>query len=149
MLKQVWFRGAHADIGGGYPRHDVSDIPLRWMTDAMSQHGLQFKPEAKTNLVPNPVATLHDELVREPTWNFFGSWPRWHPVPGDDEAAQVSRLHPSVIERAATVERETGRPDLRKIEEKEEFVVITNTPWFRTGMIIEKGRYYRLTYLAD
>jgi uncharacterized protein (DUF2235 family) len=148
VLKQVWFRGAHADIGGGYPRHDVSDIALRWMMDAMIEHGLQFKPEAKINLVPNPVATLHDELVREPTWNFFGSWPRWHPVPSDDEAAQVSQLHPSVVERAATLERETGRPDLRKIKKKEELVVVTNTPWFRTGLIIEQGQYYRLTYLG-
>ena len=91
VLEQVWFRGAHADIGGGYPRHDVSDIPLRWMMDAMSKHGLKFRPEVKRTLSPNPVATLHDELVREPTWNFFGSWPRWHPVPGDDEPLR----HPS------------------------------------------------------
>jgi hypothetical protein len=148
VLQQVWFRGAHADIGGGYPRHDLSDIPLRWMIDAMSQHGLHFGSEAKTNLVPNPVATLHDELIREPTWNFFGSWPRWHPVPGHDESDQSSTLHPSVIERAATIEGQTGRPDLRRIKEKEEFIVITNTPWFRTGLIIEKDRYYRLTYLG-
>jgi uncharacterized protein (DUF2235 family) len=60
VLKQVWFRGAHADIGGGYPRRDVSDIALLWMMDAMSQHGLLFRAEAKKNLVPNPVATLHD-----------------------------------------------------------------------------------------
>jgi uncharacterized protein (DUF2235 family) len=29
VLEQVWFRGAHADIGGGYTRRDLSDIPLR------------------------------------------------------------------------------------------------------------------------
>jgi uncharacterized protein (DUF2235 family) len=148
VLKQVWFRGAHADIGGGYPRHDVSDIPLRWMMDAMLQHGLEFRPGAEANLVPNPVATLHDELVRDPTWNFFGSWPRWHPVPGHDEGDQSSELHSSVIERAATIERETGRPDLRRIKEKQEFVVITNKPWFRTGLIIEQGCYYCLKYLG-
>jgi hypothetical protein len=118
------------------------------MMDAMSQHGLLFRAEAKKNLVPNPVATLHDELVREPTWNFFGSWPRWHPAPGHDEGDQSSELHQSVLERAAIVERETGRPDLRKIKEREEFVVITNKPWFRTGLIIEKDYYYCLMYLG-
>jgi len=148
VLEQVWFRGAHGDIGGGYPRHDVSDIPLRWMMDAMSQHGLKFRSEVTATLVPNPLGTLHDELVREPTWNLFGSWPRWHPVPGHDETTQQSKLHPSVIERAATVECQIGRPDLLNITKKEEFVVITNTPWFRTGLILEKSRYYRMTYLG-
>lgn len=32
-LQQVWFRGAHADIGGGYGRRDLSDIAL-WRTPA-------------------------------------------------------------------------------------------------------------------
>jgi uncharacterized protein (DUF2235 family) len=148
VLEQVWFRGAHADIGGGYARHDVSDIPLHWMMDAMRKHGLKFRPDVNTNLSPNPAATLHDELVREPTWNFFGSWPRWHPVPGDDEAAQTSKLHTSVIKRAAIMEGKTGRPDLFKIAQREEFVVNTGCPWFRTGMIIENDRYYRVTYLG-
>ena len=148
VLEQVWFRGAHADIGGGYARHDASDIPLRWMMEAMSRHGLKFKSETKTNFALNPVATLHDELDRDPTWNFFGSWPRWHPVPGHDEVTQISKLHPSVLERAAIIEAQTGRPDLLKIEKREEFVVDTDSPWFRTGMIIEKDRYYRVTYLG-
>jgi uncharacterized protein (DUF2235 family) len=148
VMEQVWFRGAHADIGGGYPRHDVSDIPLHWMMDAMSKHGLEFRPGAKAAVALSPVATLHDELVRDPTWNFFGSWPRWHPVPGNDEAVQTSKLHTSVIERAAVIERQTGRPDLLRIRKREELVVITNSPWFRTGIIIEKDRCYRVTYLG-
>jgi uncharacterized protein (DUF2235 family) len=148
VLEQVWFRGAHADVGGGYTRRDLSDIPLGWMMDAMARHGLDFNPDADKDLMPNPVGTLHDELVREPTWNFFGSWPRWHPVPGPDEAAQTSRLHPSVIARAAHIQSQTGRADLLPITKCEEFVVDTKVPWFRTGLIIEKGKYYKLTYLA-
>jgi uncharacterized protein (DUF2235 family) len=147
VLEQVWFRGAHADIGGGYERHDVSDIPLHWMMDAMRRHGLQFKPGVSTSIA-DPVATLHDELIREPTWNFFGSWPRWHPVPGGVDAGQTSKLHSSVIERAAIIESRTGRPDLLTIEKREEFVVVASSSWFRTGMIIERNRYYRVTYLG-
>lgn len=148
VLEQVWFRGAHADVGGGYERHDVSDTPLQWMMDAMAKHGLEFRPEVAKNLVPNSVAILHDELVREPTWNYFGSWPRWHPVPGHDEPDQTSKLHSSVLVRAAIIESQTGLPDLVKIVKREEFVVNTSLPWFRTGMIIEKDHYYRVTYLG-
>src|SRR6185312_4926811 len=39
-LEQVWFRGSHADIGGGYAQHELSDITLGWMMDAMERHGL-------------------------------------------------------------------------------------------------------------
>ncbi|KAF5309279.1 hypothetical protein D9758_018900 [Tetrapyrgos nigripes] len=31
VLKQVWFAGAHSDVGGGYDRHELSDITLFWM----------------------------------------------------------------------------------------------------------------------
>ena len=37
-IKEVWFAGNHADIGGGWPRQKyqqrlLSDIPLKWMID--------------------------------------------------------------------------------------------------------------------
>ncbi|KAI0767193.1 hypothetical protein C8Q74DRAFT_938030 [Fomes fomentarius] len=31
VLKQVWFAGAHSDVGGGYERHELSDITLFWL----------------------------------------------------------------------------------------------------------------------
>ncbi|KAI0001828.1 hypothetical protein BJV77DRAFT_16954 [Russula vinacea] len=31
ILKQCWFAGSHADIGGGYKERDLSDITLFWM----------------------------------------------------------------------------------------------------------------------
>lgn len=30
-VKQVWFAGAHADVGGGYPKRGLADITLAWM----------------------------------------------------------------------------------------------------------------------
>lgn len=31
ILKQVWFAGAHSDVGGGNPMHDLADVSLVWM----------------------------------------------------------------------------------------------------------------------
>ena len=28
---QIWFAGAHSDVGGGYAKHELSDISLFWM----------------------------------------------------------------------------------------------------------------------
>ena len=44
-LKQVWFSGVHADIGGGYGPSEqtgttVSDVALGWMLDEAKGAGL-------------------------------------------------------------------------------------------------------------
>jgi len=31
VLQQVWFAGAHSNVGGGYQEHGLSDITLAWM----------------------------------------------------------------------------------------------------------------------
>ena len=32
-LEQVWFPGAHSNVGGGYAEHGLSDVTLAWMAD--------------------------------------------------------------------------------------------------------------------
>ena len=32
-LEQVWFPGAHSNVGGGYAEHGLSDVALAWMAD--------------------------------------------------------------------------------------------------------------------
>lgn len=44
-LKQVWFAGVHADVGGGYPETGLSDISLLWMVDQARRYGVEFNPE--------------------------------------------------------------------------------------------------------
>jgi len=62
-LKQVWFAGAHSDVGGSYtPDKDgtlLSDIPLEWMMKEARAGGLTIEPHLKQSLSPNPMATLH------------------------------------------------------------------------------------------
>ncbi|GBE84207.1 hypothetical protein SCP_0601850 [Sparassis crispa] len=31
IFKQVWFPGAHSDVGGGYARHELADLALFWI----------------------------------------------------------------------------------------------------------------------
>ncbi|KAJ7021724.1 hypothetical protein C8F04DRAFT_1322461, partial [Mycena alexandri] len=37
ILKQVWFPGAHTDVGGGYKRHELADISVFWMAGELHQ----------------------------------------------------------------------------------------------------------------
>ena len=35
-IRQVWFPGMHADVGGGYPKHGLSLLTLRWMVEEIN-----------------------------------------------------------------------------------------------------------------
>jgi len=63
-LKQVWFSGAHSNIGGSYkPDKDgtlLSDIALSWMCNEAAKAGLAIEPHLKKNASNNPMATLHN-----------------------------------------------------------------------------------------
>ena len=41
-VKQVWFEGAHSDVGGGYAETGLSDEVLLWMMREAEATGLQF-----------------------------------------------------------------------------------------------------------
>ena len=44
-VRQVWFEGAHSDVGGGYAETGLSDTALLWMAAEAARHGLVFDEE--------------------------------------------------------------------------------------------------------
>jgi len=64
-IRQVWFAGAHADVGGGYVDRRLADIPLRWMADEAIACGLHLDedtlPQAGTL---DPLAPQHESRQR-------------------------------------------------------------------------------------
>lgn len=64
-IRQMWFAGAHSDVGGGYGEHELSDVPLKWMMDQMSAAGLKFDAptlDARPIDATNFTAPVHDSL---------------------------------------------------------------------------------------
>ncbi|HSU58214.1 MAG TPA: DUF2235 domain-containing protein [Bryobacteraceae bacterium] len=77
-MEQVWFCGAHSDVGGGEP-DDVdgstalSDITLSWMMSKASALGLQIAPDAqKAYALPLDAKYALDKLHESwtPLWGF-------------------------------------------------------------------------------
>jgi hypothetical protein len=64
-VEQVWFAGVHSDVGGGYPDHAVSDIPLLWMVDRARQCGLHFNSQAFAHSHIEPES---EDIVQTCTW---------------------------------------------------------------------------------
>lgn len=62
-LKQVWFPGAHSDVGGSYPPDKdgcvLADISLGWMMAEARLAGLALEPHLQQSLQPKSTATLH------------------------------------------------------------------------------------------
>ena len=69
-VEQVWFRGAHADIGGqiGEHRHSrpLSNIPLVWMLDRAETLGLTLPDGWRERFACDPAAPMIG------TWRGFG-----------------------------------------------------------------------------
>jgi uncharacterized protein (DUF2235 family) len=95
-LKQVWFAGVHADIGGGY-RPDsnatlLADIPLMWMLREAEQHDLTFEPYMKS-IQLNPCAKQHNEY--KGMFKLLGAFKRYI----DSETVMPTTVHSSVQDR--------------------------------------------------
>jgi uncharacterized protein (DUF2235 family) len=70
--EQVWFTGAHSDVGGGYRERDLADIALRWLADQAGRCGLDFDPGAFGDPAgANPEGKLHNSLSM--FFRLFGS----------------------------------------------------------------------------
>ena len=76
-VTEVWFPGAHADIGGGYPdSNDLAGEPMTWMIQNMRENGigyLNFKPyrdptavqHHPENVSPNNVGGIKYRVLPE------------------------------------------------------------------------------------
>lgn len=93
-IMQVLFSGAHADVGGGYTRHNkesgLSDIALDWMTAELGQLGLRWSPTPTYPPAPASDGVAH-EPWRAPPWSFLPQSPRRLP--------HGLAVHRSVIQR--------------------------------------------------
>lgn len=63
-LQQVWFVGAHSNIGGGY-KYDkggstLSDNALDWMIKEAQKSGLTIETHLEQSIINDPLATLHN-----------------------------------------------------------------------------------------
>lgn len=62
-VREVWFAGVHADVGGGYAPTDdgrvLSDIPLAWMAREAREVGLELQPHLYSPGRLDPCARAH------------------------------------------------------------------------------------------
>jgi uncharacterized protein (DUF2235 family) len=109
-ISQVWFAGAHANVGGGYPDDSLAQIPLIWIQAEASKCGLRFKSETDAN----PQTSGHPITAQDKDGRMYhpraglGSYYRYGPrdiqVLGETLLSRqgspfVARIHESVFRR--------------------------------------------------
>jgi uncharacterized protein (DUF2235 family) len=64
-IQQIWFPGAHANVGGGYPDDTLAYVPLLWILGEAECTGLEFDPELIRlyKALANPYGKLYDSRV--------------------------------------------------------------------------------------
>ena len=58
-VRQVWFAGVHADVGGGYRDRDLAAITLDWMLEHAERSGLRLQPQGIDRSAGNPAGRMH------------------------------------------------------------------------------------------
>lgn len=114
-LKQVWFAGMHADVGGGYPDDSLSFHPLNWMMQEANKACLRFIEDAQKRFAPPPAQSAPMHNSRKGIAGYYRYQPRRlsaYDDPPDPEtvvmvdpslkakvAIPMIHLHHSVIDR--------------------------------------------------
>ncbi len=58
-IHEVWFSGAHSDLGGGYKDTNIDGVSLNWMLDEMKLAGLDIVPK-NTKVYSNFLGKTHN-----------------------------------------------------------------------------------------
>jgi uncharacterized protein (DUF2235 family) len=116
-VEQVWFAGAHSDVGGGYERDkakgwtkekplfepQLADISLAWMMEKAQERGLEFDHGVieKIALCEEPGARIHDSMTG--LYNLVPKFDRVIGLHGESEPAPkldpTQAIHKTVLER--------------------------------------------------
>jgi hypothetical protein len=123
-IRQVWFAGVHADIGGGYPETEsgLSKFPLLWMIEEAHAQGLLINRPMVNHLVlgkprkgsrhryvpPDANGCLHDSM--NVAWRFLEWLPKrakWREWPSRRilGGRYLPRAEPRLIPEGAWIHR--------------------------------------------
>ena len=141
--REVWFTGAHGDIGGGYPEQkaQLAKVALKWMIEQTEATGLHFRSRTVKRIVleadpkkpyvaPDGSAEPYDSMNW--AWSILEFLPRRKPpstrrrsflgltIPFFEPRVipENARIHRSVIECAeAKGEKPSNLPDSYRVED--------------------------------
>jgi uncharacterized protein (DUF2235 family) len=111
VVEQVWFAGAHSNVGGGYGDSGLSDVALQWMIEKAESCGLSFDRQYISRCIEPRV----DGALANSRSLFYKAWPRLERQVRRPDHFHES-VHPSVLERIRRLNGDYA-PKNRHLEE--------------------------------
>src|SRR5262249_19954407 len=106
-IEQVWFAGAHSNVGGGYPKQGMSLVTLDWMLSHAQRAGLHLRQDGlRLNPIDRESLRSHasvDDKLYDPRAG-IGVFYRWKIRRIADLCARHElpvKIHSRVLERVA------------------------------------------------
>ncbi|KZT35418.1 hypothetical protein SISSUDRAFT_1131136 [Sistotremastrum suecicum HHB10207 ss-3] len=108
IVKQVWFGGAHSEVGGGYGSPELADISLFWMVDELRTGKLVDIDESmiegfRSPVPENPETRLWGGTMPRNSWAEYG-WFRqlilWFLVGSADRLQEKEITSESIFHRS-------------------------------------------------
>ncbi|KAJ7169841.1 hypothetical protein C8R46DRAFT_214095 [Mycena filopes] len=100
VLRQTWFTGCHADIGGGYKAHDLADLTLFWMASNLENHlSLDY---AYLESLPRPNASWGAQPPHDPTTGIYALAHKvQRTLPTKTDSVTHEAIHSSVLHQSS------------------------------------------------
>jgi uncharacterized protein (DUF2235 family) len=144
-VEQVWFAGAHSNVGGGNPKDGMAYVTLDWMMGKAATSGLRYREKAHEEVQAN--ADVHGKLYdsRKGLGIFYRYTPRY--LAALEEKAGKCKIHSSVFDR---IRRGTAGYAPLTISADYEWVrtkIYSNDP--DKPLSLPEGEQARLDYMTD
>lgn len=139
-VKEIWFPGAHSDVGGGYSICELSNGALLWMMDESHDVGLEFRDGIRETIHANPLGVMHN--------SFKGIFSKLRSRPRNIDAMiseNKALFHKNAFDRQKTSPISYSAYHPTKVLEVDESVIVdvyADTRWNYTGLYLEKGHKY-------
>ncbi|KAJ6575071.1 hypothetical protein B0H19DRAFT_1127016 [Mycena capillaripes] len=107
VLRQCWFTGCHADIGGGYKAHDLADLTLFWMAANLEEHlSLDY---AYLGSLPRPNAPWGAQSPHDPGTGVYALAHKIkRTLPSETDNVTHETIHSSVLHQRSLAEPLAG-----------------------------------------
>jgi len=140
-VKQIWFPGAHGDVGGGCPYTGLSNGALKWMMDEAKAVGLAFEDNLYKQVSSNYQDIMRDSCIG--LFKYLRTQPRSIPLLIKD--GLPPEIHCSVFERQENppiTQAPYRKTTVLEQGESKEFSVFAAPHWNETGLYLQAGIEY-------
>lgn len=102
-VTEVWFKGVHSDVGGGYPEHGLSDVTLEYAVDKLQNAEIEVRYSLATSELPEDIddedIAFSPDISAPVHYHKYGRAPREIHIINDGKLAHGLKplIHRSVV----------------------------------------------------